>query len=89
MTTEQQAAFNRAAHIYSEATGMPAAAAVEKLTNEPGLVGVIATALRDMAGASPLADELDVLFAAEPKVALNLPPTTEPVRRTEPKEPTE
>lgn len=65
MTPEQQRAFNSAAHIYSEATGLPAAAAVEKLRNEPGLVGVIATALREMAGVSPLADELDSLFPKE------------------------
>lgn len=62
MTSDQRAAFSRAAHIYSEATGMPAAGAVEKLDKDHTLIGVIAASLRDMAGVSPLADELDFLF---------------------------
>lgn len=65
MTSEQRAAFNQAAHLFSLASGVSPAGAVDALKKDRQLLAKIAEGLRAMSPVSPLADQIDELTLKE------------------------
>lgn len=60
LTAENKGAFNRAAHIFSEATGTNPADAVKAL--DVAALRAVIEGLRMMSPVSPLADELETIL---------------------------
>lgn len=85
LTSEQRPVFNQAAAMYAAASGLPGAAAVEALENDPSKLADVITGLRAMSKVSPLADEIAALIPVPEPVAADAPiPKPAPAPKVEP-----